>query len=221
MKRLIFLQLCLIFFLFGNRIWAVEATVLVTSGIHLRESSNSNSKSLGIIPHHSKVEIIRRSDTFSTIDKLTDNWCSIQFAEKNGWVFCAYLGSFYRINTCQDGIKSYLPPRAQILKIVKSEKLANPPHFTVGDWRKTTTEYKSGFAYSETMMYEASRETYFLPEANLYEAYIIAKQCYITDKPWQELKITEGKVILNKSSNIHYWIRKTKQGVVIEVEFWA
>ncbi len=68
-----------------------ERIVVSPNGMHIRESSSRDARSLGVIPFREKVAVLQTGTATQKIDGVEGHWAKVRWNDITGWVFDAYL----------------------------------------------------------------------------------------------------------------------------------
>jgi hypothetical protein len=212
-KRIRLLILCSIISAF--QIWSFEVSALPKDRLNIRQTPTLQGQVIAKVPHGALMELLSRSETSTTVDGLTDNWCKVKLDESEGWVFCAYVGRYYRNTECSN----FMPDKKQIVKT--SEKRYPPTADSVGGAGKnvTITTYKNGIISTKAEIYEGFIVKTFLPDGNLYEAYLIAQKCqaFYAEIQWPKPQMINKTLEFRVHDKGMLKLIKTTKGVEIFV----
>ncbi len=68
-----------------------EYSINIKEGLRIRESKNTDSKILGVIPYNNKIQITELDLEQTRINNILGNWCKIKWNNIQGWVFNPYI----------------------------------------------------------------------------------------------------------------------------------
>lgn len=89
-KGLLFVSLFFIFYASSNTS-IDERYVIADSGLSLRQEKTVNSNRVALIPFGEKVTVLKISHKQEVIDKEKGTWIFVQWKERKGWVFDAFI----------------------------------------------------------------------------------------------------------------------------------
>ena len=167
---MIFLSLQLSAQLSGNYYVAIK------TGLSIREKPDANSRVVEKIPYAAKLLVLNDEATNSiNTEGMTGWWRKVKYNNKTGWVIDSYLFSYPPPKATVKDIRSYLaqislPFGAKL--VVKSGVLQNPE---TGGWELHKQLYKNGAEWHRFMGYEYGSDTYFIPEFNLQQAFLLLR----------------------------------------------
>lgn len=67
-------------------------------GLHLREAPSEKSKSILLIPDKSEIKILKEVGDTVKLNEKSGRWMEIQFGNKNGFVFGAYIRMYFLLD---------------------------------------------------------------------------------------------------------------------------
>jgi hypothetical protein len=94
MNRKIIAVLCGLFIIYSIDLFSKENKYFCVSNINMREKPSSKSRSLTIIKRGSIVLYIDKTDEYEYLDNQYGYWCKIEYNNKQGYVFNAYIAEF-------------------------------------------------------------------------------------------------------------------------------
>jgi len=150
--------------------------VAAKTGLSMREKPEASSKVLEKIPYGTKITIIPEEGDWKevTTESMIGYWKKIKFNNKTGYIVDNYLLSWAppRLATIKD-LKQYLaqvslPHGTKLVRKSGSEG-------SEGGWELHKQLYKNGAEWHELHGYEYGSNTYFLPEFNLQQGFLLCR----------------------------------------------
>lgn len=144
----------------------------------MREKPEAASKVLEKIPYGTKVTIIPEDGDWKTIttESMMGYWKKVKFNNKTGYIVDSYLLPWGppKLATVKD-MKQYL---AQVslphgTKLVRKSGTTN--EITESGWQMNKQLYKNGAEWHQFLGYEYGSDTYFLPEFNLQQGFLLCR----------------------------------------------
>ncbi len=196
---------------------AIEVMALSKGTLNVRAGSLESSKIVGKLPQGALMSLLDRSKSTYQIDRLKDNWCKIRHLQTEGWVFCAYIGRYYRQKKDDFGPRTYLPDESQILHAKTTHTEPQGENRSVGSESSTITTYKNGIVHTAISQYEGGEDLFFFPEANLYEGFLMIQGLApgVEALDWQNQKMKNGVIEFQHGGNGTVSVRRKGNGIEI------
>jgi Bacterial SH3 domain len=152
--------------------------VAYSSGVNIRESASLTAKLLGKIPYGTKLEtdVYARSGKEEIVENMTGKWAEVTYQNKKGYILDCYLSSW---PPPKKGTKTLADYLLQITKKFGARLEYSRPNSDAAtmDGNKFYKQlYANGVARHEMEAIEFYSDTYYLPNLQLTEAFILLRQ---------------------------------------------
>lgn len=152
--------------------------VAAKTGLSLREKPDATSKVLEKIPYGTKIIIVPEEGDWKeiTTESMIGYWKKVKYNNKTGYIVDNYLLPWAppKLATVKD-LKQYLgqvtlPHGAKLVR-----KSGNRDEASEGSWELNKQLYKNGAEWHELLGYEYGSDTYFLPEFNMQQGFLLCR----------------------------------------------
>jgi hypothetical protein len=152
--------------------------VAYSTGVNIRETASLTAKLLGKIPYGTKIEtdVYIRSGKEEIVENMTGKWAEVTYQNKKGYILDCYLSSW---PPPKKGTKTFADYLLQITKKFGARlefSHSNADAATMDGNKFYKQLYENGVARHEMEAIEFYSDTYFLPNLQLPEAFMLLRQ---------------------------------------------
>ncbi len=155
-----------------------EAYVAYSTGVNMRKTPSLSADLLGKIPYATKLKIdYSKLDTVAVVvEGMTGYWAEVTYQNKKGWILNCYLTNIVPPKKGTKTMDQYLLQLSPKLGAVMKFKTGNQTNVSESGYNMEKQLYKNGCEWHKYQAWEYGSDTYYLPQMNMQELFLIVRQ---------------------------------------------